>query len=186
MFYVSVRKDRLFGVTDTNDNVTEFYSFAQLKEITSSGIKILGVSDSYATPVKKVGKLILYADTQANKLYIVDTKSNGCVTFDCNKRVTHTRNNPILEYVSLVKNIGSRAIIRCAFCVKFDYENTGLYYLVIDTNTGCILRESDELIFVNDDYYDVNNQICNSCGDCPDFITSEEATKFLKRKGIKI
>lgn len=186
MFYVSSCKDRLFGVTDTKDNITEFYSFAQLKEIVSSGIKVLGVFDSYATPVKKVGNIILCADTPANKLCIVNVKSGEYNIFDCDRRVTHNRNKPILEYVSIVKSTRSRAIIRCDFCVKFDYENTGLYYLVIDTDTGYILKESDELIFVNDDYYSVNNQICNSCGDCPDFITSEEASKFLKRKGIKL
>lgn len=44
MFYVSSKKDNLIGVTDTSDNIEEFYTSEQISTFISRGIKITGVS----------------------------------------------------------------------------------------------------------------------------------------------
>ena len=44
MFYVSSKNDNLIGVTDTSDNIEEFYTSEQISTFISRGIKITGVS----------------------------------------------------------------------------------------------------------------------------------------------
>lgn len=44
MFYVSSKKDNLIGVTDTSDNIEEFYTLEQISTFISRGVKITGVS----------------------------------------------------------------------------------------------------------------------------------------------
>ena len=44
MFYVSSKSDNLIGVTDTSDNIEEFYTLEQISTFISRGVKITGVS----------------------------------------------------------------------------------------------------------------------------------------------
>ena len=41
MFYVCEKRDNLYGVMDTDDNIKEFYSKEQIQKIQSTGISIL-------------------------------------------------------------------------------------------------------------------------------------------------
>ena len=43
MFFIQYRKDNLFGVTDTSDGVTEWYTIEQIREFLNSGVDIKGL-----------------------------------------------------------------------------------------------------------------------------------------------
>lgn len=54
MFYISVKKGNLYGITDTSDSVTEFYSAEQISQLVKK-IRIYGVSPQGITVVQNIG-----------------------------------------------------------------------------------------------------------------------------------
>lgn len=42
MFYVFSKKDNLIGVTDTSDNIEEFYTLEQIYTFINNGVKLSG------------------------------------------------------------------------------------------------------------------------------------------------
>ena len=48
MFYISSKNASYFGVTDSDDGVTEYYTISDLKKFKSNGIDILGLTNNFA------------------------------------------------------------------------------------------------------------------------------------------
>lgn len=43
MFFIQYRKNNLFGVTDTSDGITEWYTIEQIREYIKQGVDIKGL-----------------------------------------------------------------------------------------------------------------------------------------------
>lgn len=71
MFYISGKKNDLYGIVDTNDNVEEFYTADQVKYIINSGITIQG-----ARVMHIQGNSVKYDSLKVNTKYLKGTASD--------------------------------------------------------------------------------------------------------------
>lgn len=186
MFYISGYKDSLWQVTDTSDGVTEGYTLHDLKTIAQRGIEILGLKGNFAKVCNREGDCIFIADSDKNTLFVYSAKTGGIKDKLNFSRVDCPRNEPLLyDYIKLkLSKDKASVIVRCDVCVKFDYEFTGLYFLKVDLKTGYITSNLNEVLFICDDFGEIEEIKEQTCGDCPDFISSDEASRKLKAKGL--
>lgn len=85
MFFISAFKDNKYGVTDTRDRVTEWYSLEQLKEITARGIQIKGISAKgipYCKSDNILNDFMVSIKPRLAKLRLVGINDRSAITND--------------------------------------------------------------------------------------------------------
>lgn len=189
MFYVSDYKNNAsglyWGITDTSDNVEEFYTFTDLKKFISQGIKIHGMSSNCGHICKLVDGILLVPNVSDNSLEFYSTKSSKIINKFLFSTVRNARNKVWFTGSMSIKKLSNTELcITCLVCVKYDYEFNGSYVIRVDLKTGSITSKLDDVMFVCDDANEAHSTIECTGGDCPNFITSITANKILKEKGM--
>lgn len=185
MFYVCGRGtlDNTFNVTDTDDGVIEEHSLQNLRNYKSRGIIILGLEEDSIHVCKSEGNLIFVPNFTDNMLYIYNVKNGFTSDRVIFSKIPNDRNNVYFNGGIKLKSSSNKEyiIVSCSVCVKYDYEIYGTYFILVDRNSGYIVKSSGEVLFVNDNPHDI---IAETGGDCPDFLSSYGASKLLKKRGI--
>lgn len=192
MFYVSkVKSKNVIYVTDTKDNITEVYTYDDLKEISNTGVCIHGFRPSkcnkgeYTIGECKVSSYGVLFETsrEENTLYIFipDGTSNE-FSFS---NIRNDRNDVYIDgSISIINNFSD--ITMCTLLslnawVKYDIEFCGKVFILVSGIKGYVIDYTD-VLFINDgDFSD--EEIASYGEDCPNFITSDKIPIDLK-KGI--
>ena len=85
---------------------------------------------------------------------------------------------------TVVKTSDNALDIACAATVKYDTEFTGVCMFKIDADTGEIIASLDKVLFICDSDEHIHDVKSRTGGDCPDFISSEEANKIANENNL--
>ena len=189
MFYTSSCRNNEsslnWGITDTVDSIEEFYTFKDLKNFVSQGIKIYGMSSNCGHICVAVKSILIVPNVSDNSLEVYNIKSNTLLSKFSFDTIRNSRNKVWFTGSMSIKLINNTELcISCGACIKFDYEFTGNYVLKIDLKSGVIMSKLDDVMFVCDNANEVHRTIQGTGGDCPNFITSIKANKLLREKGL--